>query len=235
LALTTTVDEEDERMAGLFAPLARSVAQLDDPVFVGVLWRSLVWAALAFVILLGGAIFAVHSLLLFHGWWGWAADLLSTVGVALLAFWLYLPIAVVIGALFMERIAAAVERRFYPLLPAPRGAPLAMQIWDGLAVGARVLVLNLVALVVALVIPGIGFVLAWAIAGFAIGRGLFVAVAMRRMSRGQAEVAYRRRRLAVLAQGGAIALAGYVPLLNLLIPVLGVATMVHVLQDSRTV
>ena len=38
------------------------------------------------------------------------------------------------------------------------------------------------------------------------------------------------RRAPVLAQGCILALAGYIPLLNLLIPVIGTAAMVHVLD-----
>ena len=77
-------------------------------------------------------------------------------------------------------------------------------------------------------------VLGWLIAAYAIGRGLFVAVAMRRMPRPQAEYLYRRVRLLVLVQGGAMALAGSIPLLNLFIPVIGTAAMVHVLDHAVT-
>ena len=45
---------------------------------------------------------------------------------------------------------------------------------------------------------------------------------------------YRRARPAVLAQGLILALAGYVPLLNLLIPIVGTAAMVHVLDQALT-
>ena len=55
---------------------------------------------------------------------------------------------------------------------------------------------------------------------------------MRRMPRPAAEALYRRARPAVLAQGCILALAGYVPLLNLLIPVIGTAAMVHVLDQA---
>jgi CysZ protein len=218
----------------LLAPLARAVAQLNDPVFQGVVWRSLAWSAVCFFGLLGIAVWSVNHLLALHGWWAWAAGLLSGIGAALLAFWLFLPIAAVIGTLFMERIAAAVERRFYPSLAPARGAPLSEQVWDGLAVGARILLLNLLALVLALVIPGAGLLLAWAIGAFAIGRGLFVAVAMRRMSRPEAEALYRQERAAVLTLGGIMALACYLPLLNLLLPVIGTAAMVHVLDHAMT-
>jgi uncharacterized protein involved in cysteine biosynthesis len=88
------------------------------------------------------------------------------------------------------------------------------------------------ALVLALLIPGVGLVLAWAIGAFAIGRGLFVAVAMRRMDRPEAEALYRRERSVVLAQGGIMALACYLPLLNLLLPVIGTAAMVHLLDRA---
>jgi len=74
----------------------------------------------------------------------------------------------------------------------------------------------------------------WAIAAYAIGRGLFVAVAMRRMPRRHAELLYYQARPMVLAQGGVMALAAYVPLLNLLIPVVGTAAMVHVLDRALT-
>jgi uncharacterized protein involved in cysteine biosynthesis len=219
-------------MNRLLGPLGRAVAQIGDPVFVGVLWRSIIWSALCFIGIFAGAVWAVHHLFEVQGAWRWLADLLSGVGTALLALWLFLPVAVVIGTLYIERVASSVERRYYPALPPPRGAPLTVQFWDGIAVGARVLLMNVVALALALLIPGIGLLLAWAIAAYAIGRGLFVAVAMRRMGRPEAEAAYRRQRLTVLVQGGLMALASYVPLLNLLLPVLGTAVMVHVLDDA---
>jgi CysZ protein len=68
------------------------------------------------------------------------------------------------------------------------------------------------------------------VGGYAIGRGLFAAVAMRRMPRPAAAALYRGARVPVLAQGCMLALAGYVPALNLLIPVIGTAAMVHVLD-----
>ncbi len=220
-------------MSRLLTPMLLALRQLGDPVLSGVLWRSVAWSAASFAALLIGAIWAIHHLTDLHGWWAWAVDLLSTLGAALLAFWLFLPVAVAIGTLYTERIAEAVERRFYPGLAAASGAPMSVQIWDGVALGLRVLALNLVGLVLALVLPGIGLVIAWVIAAYAIGRGLFVAVAMRRMDRRAAQALYQRRRLVVLVQGGILALAAYIPVLNLLIPVVGTAAMVHVL-DQRS-
>lgn len=178
------------------------------------------------------AIWAVHHLLDLHGWLGWAADVVGSVGAWLLALWLFLPVAVLIGTLYIDRIARAVERRHYPALPPARGAPIVAQVWDAISIAGRILLLNVLALIAALILPGAGLILAWLIGGYAIGRGLFVAVAMRRMPRPAAEMLYRRARPAILTQGCVLALAGYVPLLNLLIPVIGTAAMVHVLSRS---
>ncbi len=219
-------------MIPLLRPLARALAQLDDPVFLGVLWRSLAWSAASFTALLLLAIWSVRHVIDLHGIWSWLAYLLGTVGAGLLAFWLFLPVAVVIGTLYLERIATAVERRFYPALAPPRGAPIGIQVWDGLAVGLRILLLNAVGLLLTVLIPGIGLIVAWGIAAYAIGRGLFVAVAMRRMDRAAAQALYRRRRPLVLVQGGALALAATIPLLNLLIPVIGTAAMVHAMDQQ---
>jgi CysZ protein len=216
----------------LLTPLGRAFAQLDDRAFLGVLLQSVLLAALCFLLLHVLTFWLVHSFFELRGWLAWGADIIGTIGASFLALWLFIPIAVLIGTLYIERIARAVERRHYPYLRPAEGASLAIQAWDGLAVAARILALNVIALVLALVIPGVGLIGAWAIAAFAIGRGLFVAVAMRRMSRPMAEALYRRHRGVVLAQGGILALAGYIPALNLLIPVLGTAAMVHVLDRA---
>jgi uncharacterized protein involved in cysteine biosynthesis len=219
-------------MTALLSPLARAVGQLDDPVFLGVLLRSLLWSVVCFIALHVAAVWAVHHMLGLHGWLGWAAEIAGGIGASLLALWLFLPVAVVIGTLYIDRVALAVERRHYPALPPARGAPISAQLGDAMGIAARILLLNILALVAALILPGAGLILAWLIGGYAIGRGLFAAVAMRRMPRTAAEALYRRARPAVLAQGCMLALAGYVPILNLLIPVIGTAAMVHVLDRA---
>lgn len=216
----------------MFTPLARAIAQLDDPVFLGVLVRSLLWSAACFIALHFAVVQAVHHLLDLHGWLGWGADIAGGIGASILALWLFLPVAVVISTFYIDRVAAAVERRHYPLLPPARGAPLPVQLWDGLGIAARILLLNVLALIAALILPGVGLILAWIIGGYAIGRGLFAAVAMRRMPRPAATVLYRRARPMVLVHGCVLALIGYVPLLNLLIPVVGTAVMVHLLDQA---
>ena len=219
-------------MSRSFSPLTRSVAQITDPAFLGVLAVSLLCSAAVFSGLHLGVLWAVHRALALHGWVAWVADVLGSVGAWLLGLWLFLPVAAGIATLFIDRVARAVERRYYPMLPPAPGASLLAELVDGLALVWRILLLNLLALVLALVLPGIGLLLAWAIGAYAIGRGLFMTVALRRFDRRSAERLYAANRPAVLVQGGVMALAGYLPGFNLLIPVLGTAAMVHVLDAA---
>ena len=219
----------------MFSPFLRAVEQFDDPAFLGVLLKSFLVSAICFVALTAGSVYGLHHVLAPHGWLAWIAGLLGGLAALDSALWLFLPLAVLIAYAFMEPVCRAVERRWYPGLAASPGANLVSQLWDGLAVALQVLLLNCLALVLALLLPGIGLVLGWAITAWALGRGLFVAVAMRRMSRRDATDLYRRHRGEVLLQGGALAIAAVVPLANLLLPVLGPACMVHVLMQRESV
>ncbi len=212
-------------------PLLLAFGQLDDPACFGVLVRSVALALAAYLVLLVASVWGIHGLLAAVHWPTWLAGIIGTVGVVALAFWLFLPTVLLIAMLFIETIARAVDRRFYPYLPPPSPAALSVQAWDGVALALRVLLLNLVSLLLALLpVPGVGLALALLVSGWALGRGLFVAVAMRRMCRPAAQALYRRHRLAVLVPGLLLALAATVPGLNMLVPILGTATMVHVLN-----
>jgi uncharacterized protein involved in cysteine biosynthesis len=211
-------------------PALRALAQCDEPGFLVVMAQSAAWSALVFVLLALGLGFGGHAALADHGWLAWLGPVLGLVIAGLAALFLFIPLATAIASLFAERIAAAVETRFYPGLPAATPAPLLHQLWEGLAFGARLLGLQLIALALGIFLPGIGLLLGWAIAAIAVGRGLFLTVAMQRMNRPAALAAYRARRGPVLAMGALITAAGLVPLLNLVAAVLGIAAMVHVLH-----
>jgi CysZ protein len=221
-------------MLALLSPLTRAIGQLNDGAFLGVLARSLAWSAACFIAVHFLAIWAIDRILHWHGLLRWVVDLFASIGASLLAGWLFLPLAAVIGTLYIDRVAAAVEHRYYPMLPPARGAAPAALLWEAVSLGGRILALNLLALLLVLMLPGIGLFLAWAIAAYAIGRGLFIAVAMRRMPRPAALLIYRSARGIVLTHGAIMAFAAYLPLLNLFVPMLGTAAMVHVFDLALT-
>lgn len=212
----------------MIEPLFRALAQLNDRVFLGVVWRSLLLSLAAFAGLLAGSVWLVQVWAAQGGWLGWFVGLLGGVAVLLVAIWLYVPVALLIATFYLDRIAEAVERRYYPGLPPPAWASLTEQGWDGVVLAGQVLVLQVATLIASVLLPGVGLVLGYLVTGWAIGRGLFVGVAMRRMSRPDALVLYRQRRLAVVVPGVILALASTLPPLNLLVPVVGIAAMVHV-------
>ena len=223
--------------AGLLTPAALALAQLSDRALFSAVLAS-VGVAIATLVLFGAAL-AWGGANLAAGWLAtypalagagaWLAGFAGVLGVAAASLFAFVPLASGIATLFTDQVALAVERRHLPGLPAVRPASLAVQAWDGLALAGLVAAMQVAALLVALLIPGLGLALGWMIAAWAIGRGLFMAVALRRCSRAEALLLYRRRRVAVLVHGGVVAAAGLVPGVNLLAPVLGLAAMVHVL------
>lgn len=222
---------------GSRSPTLLALGQLDDPAFQGAVLRSVAGAAVGFVVLAAGLAWGGTELAAWlaaayptlMGWLEWLGGIAGVLGAAFLALFLFVPLATGIATLFVDRIAEAVERRHFPDLPPGVPASLAAQAWDGVVLAVQVLAMQVLALLLSLFLPGVGLVLGWLVASWAVGRGLFMAVALRRCDRAMAGVLYRRRRLAVLVQGGLVAAAGLVPLLNLVAPVLGLAAMVHVL------
>lgn len=207
-----------------------TLRQIGDPAFLGPLVKGFLGAALAFLALAGLAAWGVGEL---AGGSGWLATLAAAAGGLLalgLAVWLYVPLMLAIAGLFLDQVAAAVERRFYPGLPPPRGASLAAQARFSLVLALRVGLLTLLALPVALVLPPVGAALLWLVSAIALGHGLFEGVAQRRMGVPAARALRRSREGAVLAAGGVLAAMALLPVVNLLVPVLGTAVMTHLLH-----
>lgn len=213
--------------------LSLAFGQLFDPAFRRPLLLGAGLALAAGVALAWLASWAVAGI---AGGEGWLATIAAAAGglLALIAlWWLFLPLLLAIASLFLDGVAAAVERRHYPALPPPSGASTAAQAWSGLALAARMGVLTLVLLPLALLVPLIGVPVLWAVAAVSLGEGLFLGVAQRRMGVAAAEALKARQRWRIWALGGALAGLGVVAPLNLLVPVIGTAAMVHLLH-ART-
>jgi uncharacterized protein involved in cysteine biosynthesis len=164
---------------------------------------------------------------------GWVASRAAAAGGLLALFalwWLFVPVLLAVASIFTDGVAAAVERRHYPSLSPPAGASAPEQAWAGLVLAARMGALTLVLLPLSLLIPAVGALALWAVAAVGLGEGLFQGVALRRMSPAAAKATARALRWRIWAIGGALALLAVVSPLNLLVPVLGTAAMVHVLH-----
>jgi CysZ protein len=131
---------------------------------------------------------------------------------------------------YLERVAAAVEALDYPGRISPRRQPLGEMVAITLRLSLLTLVLNLLALPVYLLVPGINLFLFLVLNGYLFGRGYFEVVALRRLDAGEARVV--RRRFAGRIFLGGVVIAGLfaLPLVNLVAPVIATAFMLHIFE-----
>lgn len=164
-----------------------------------------------------GPITGMHTLL------GWTSVLLM-IG---LSVFLMVPVASAFTGIFLEDVADAVEDRHYPQLPPATPLSLAEGLRQSVNFLGVVIAANLGALLVYPFLgPGIPL-LFWAMNGFLLGREYFSLVALRRLSPAEVKAMRRRNRWTLWAAGALMAAPLTVPILNLLVPVLGVATFTH--------
>jgi len=214
-----------------------AVGQLGDPRLRAVIWQSLALSLVLQVAIGGLAWWALQRYA--HVDIGWLNTLIHWLGgaaVLVLALMLFPASFGIVVSIFIERIADIVEQAHYPELGPARGIPIWTGIWTGLVFLVAVIVLNLVMLpfyLVALFVAGLGAALFYAINGWLTARMYYEQVALRRM--GPAEVkAWRKANVWPLWLTGIVTVfLGTIPVLNLIVPVLATAAMVHVAQTLR--
>jgi CysZ protein len=214
-----------------------AVQQLGDPKLRGIIWWSLL---LSLVLQVGIAVAAWWGLKSFATFeWKWVNDIViwaSGAGVVVLALMLFPASFGIVISIFMEQIADVVEARHYPKLGKARGIPIWTGIWTGVVFLLAVVALNLVMLpfyIAAIFIAGLGAVLFYAVNGWLTGRMYYELVGLRRLDPAEVK-AWRRANSGVLwLTGIVIVFLGTIPILNLIVPVLGVAAMVHVAQTLK--
>src|SRR5882757_1612164 len=214
-----------------------AVRQLGDPRLRGVIWWSLL---LSLALQIGIAVLAWWALRSFANFeWKWINEAVVWLGggaVVVLALMLFPASFGIVISIFMEKIADIVESEHYPQLGPARGIPIWTGIWTGIAFLMAVVVINLLMLpfyIVAIFVAGLGAVLFYGINGWLTGRVYYEQVALRRLSPAEVK-AWRRANSGVLwLTGIVIVFLGTIPILNLIVPVLGVAAMVHVAQTLK--
>jgi uncharacterized protein involved in cysteine biosynthesis len=158
-------------------------------------------------------------------------DTLLSLGSAVLmiglSVFLMVPVASAFTGFFLEDVVTAVEDRHYPDLPAVGRIPLMDGLIDSANVLALLIAVNLLALVAYLFAGPFAPLMFWAVNGFVLGREYFTLVAMRRLGRQGAKALRARHPLTIWAAGTLMAAPLSIPLVNLLIPVLGIATFTH--------
>ena len=211
--------------------LSRTVAQLFDSATFGILIVSVLGAAAVLVALAAGTDLLVTRMTLFRvHWLDWLAHLAVGIGSALLSVALFGAVAAMIASLFVDRVAGAVERRYYPGLPPARSSGIGEQLVGGLSFLAATIVLNLLVLPLYL-IWGANIAIFLALNGYLFGREYFELVALRRVDRQTARALWKAHRVWLIVCGAIVAAFSVLPFANLLTPVRATAFMLHIFQD----
>lgn len=221
---------------GLIGDVARAVGQMADRRFLWVVVKSV---ALTVLVLAGLSWLA-----------GWGASFLPTdlgewplvgqvtlpetglqglaVGAVLVAsIFLMIPVAAIIIGFFLEDVAEAVEARHYPSLPPARPPGVLANLLNALRFAGIVVGANLLALVLYLFSGPFAPLVFYAVNGYLLGREYFELVAARHMQLGEAVALRRQHWLRAWAAGTLMAVPLTVPIMNIIVPVLGVATVTH--------
>lgn len=213
-----------------------ALGQIGDAKFRRVFWLGIFLTLLLLIGMSVGTIWFMRSMigdsvsLPFVGEVGWLDTVASWgagVALAVLSIFLMVPVASAITSLFLETVAQAVEDKHYPSLGPGQPVPMVDAVIDSLGFLGVLIVANLFALILYLIfIPAAPFIF-WALNGFLLGREYFTLVAMRRVGRAQAKLLRKRHATTIWLAGVLMAIPLTVPLLNLVIPILGVATFTH--------
>lgn len=216
----------------IFDDFFKALGQMGDPKFRSVLLRGIGLT----VLLLAGVTWGVQFLLpdsVSLPWFGeilWLSSLLSgfvLVAMIGLSVILMVPVASLFTGFFLDQVMDAVETKHYPGLEPANSVSFGETLIDALGFLGVLVVVNLLALIVYLLSTLAAPLVFWAVNGVLLGREYFQMVAMRRLGRAGAKQLRARNRGQIWLAGALMAIPLTVPILNLVIPVLGVATFTH--------
>ncbi len=220
----------------ILSDFLRALGQLGDARFRSVLLRGI---GLTVLLLAGVTVLFVTAI----GWFvpdqitlPWVGSLsgldtiLSWGSVVLmigLSVFLMVPVAAAFTGFFLDDVADAVEARHYPALPPAPSVPLATALIDSVNFLGVIIAVNIVALIAYPFSGPFAPLLFWVVNGYLLGREYFTLVAMRRLGRQGARDLRRRHSGQIWLAGALMAAPLSIPLVNVLVPVLGVATFTH--------
>ncbi|MDG2406629.1 MAG: EI24 domain-containing protein [Paracoccaceae bacterium] len=216
--------------------LFKALAQMTDPRFQRVLALGVGLSLVLLTITSFGAFAMLRGVLGLDGSVaiigpiGWANDLLSgasAIAILVLSVFLMIPVATAIISLFLEQVVQAVEDQHYPDLPPANPLPFGEALVDLINFLAVLTTANLFAILLYALFFPVAPLIFWGLNGYLMGREYFNLVAIRRLGRPNAKALRQRHAGKIWLAGTLVAVPLSVPLINLIIPILAVATFSH--------
>ena len=220
----------------IISDFLKAIGQIGDRRFLTVL---LIGVALTLALLFGFTVFFAWTVGLVLPdsfslpWIGeitWIDDVLSWAVVPVMigaSVFLMVPVASAFTGLFLDRIVDAVEAEHYPGLAPVTPLPMAEVLRETSKFLGLLVAVNIVALVLCIIFPPFAPLILWGVNGLLLGREYATLVAQRRLGTDGARDFRKRHRAQIWIAGTLMAVPLTIPFVNLLIPILGVATFTH--------
>jgi len=160
----------------------------------------------------------------------WVAGAGGLLVMLVASIFLMVPVASAVMGFFLEEVAAAVEDKHYPALPPALPMPIAEQVREAASAFVLLIFANVLMLAAYVFAGPLAPVLFITVNGYLLGREYFTLVAMRRVGRAEAKRLRKAHIGRIWLAGALMAAPLSIPILNLIVPVLGVATFTHIYQ-----
>lgn len=206
----------------------KALSQVSDPKFLSIFFRGVGLSLVLLVLITMGLLWLIPNTISLP-WLGelaWLTPLLdgfAVISMIMLSTFLMIPVASLFIGLFLDKVMDAVEAKHYPGVGPARKVSVGETIRESLKFLSLMIAVNMLAFVIYLFLP-LAF---WIVNGVMLGREYFQMVAMRRVGRKEAKRLRRSHWLHISFAGTLMAVPLTVPLLNLIIPILGVAMFTH--------
>ncbi|MEX1060445.1 MAG: sulfate transporter family protein [Methyloceanibacter sp.] len=214
----------------MLAAAGQAFQEVFTPPFRAVLVKCVGFTIGLLVLLIVAIIWGFGYFVQWPGWIETTIEWLGGLALVVGSIFLIPPVTSLIAGLYLDDIAAQVERTNFPSDPPGRDLPTLQAIGLALKFFVVVLLVNIVALFL-LLIPGVNLIAFYLGNGYLLGREYFELAAMRHLAPAEAKSLRKSNRLTVLLCGLVIAGLASVPILNFVTPLFATSFMVRIYKD----
>jgi CysZ protein len=211
----------------MLSAAGQAFQELFTPPFRAVLWKCVGFTVALLALLIAAVVWSFGYFAAWPDWIETAIQWLGGLALVVGSIFLIPPVTSLIAGLYLDDIAAVVEREHYPSDPPGRELPTLQSLGLAAKFFIVVLLVNIAALLL-LLVPGVNLVAFYIGNGYLLGREYFELAAMRHLAPAEARRLRKANRLTVFLSGLIIAGLASVPILNLVTPLFATAFMVRI-------
>jgi CysZ protein len=214
----------------MIAAMTKALGDMFSRPFRRILLKSLGLTVLLFVALLVAVQLALSQLdLQSFPWLEPIVSILAGLGVVAAFVFLAAPVTAIFAGLFLDQVAALVERTHYPEHSSGRPLPIVTAMLTGFRFGLLVLLVNFIAL--PFLFFGIGVAAMLIANAYLLGREYFEMTSLRHLARAEAFALRKRHSGRIFLAALIPATLALVPFANLLVPMFSTAYFTHLFKS----